>query len=70
MNKELIELIGVDISKINFSCYLKTLKGTNSVKTIRMIRCGMSDADFDHLLNFLSENEDVETIIVTNNRLT
>jgi hypothetical protein len=30
----------------------------------------MSDADFDHLLHFISENEEVETLIATNNKLT
>lgn len=35
-----------------------------------MIRCSLVDADMDHLLHFLAESPSVETLIVTNNRLT
>jgi hypothetical protein len=69
-NGELIELIGVNAAKTNFGCYLKTLKDFREIKTVRMIRCSLVDADMDNLLNFLSENPSVETLIITNNRLT
>jgi hypothetical protein len=53
---EIIELIGGDASKTNFGCYLKALKEYREVKTVRMIRCSLVDADMDHLLHFLSQS--------------
>ncbi len=40
------------------------------IKTVRIIRCSLVDADMDQLLYFLSQNNSVETLIVTNNKLT
>lgn len=56
VSEELIELVGGDAAKTNFSCYLKTLKDHKQVKTVRMIRCSLVDTDLDHLLNFLSDS--------------
>lgn len=68
--QEIIELIGMDAAKTNFPCFLKTLKQFRQAKTVRMIRCSLVDADFDHLLHFLADSPEAETLIVTNNRLT
>lgn len=70
VSAELIELVGGDAAKTNFSCFLKTLKDHKEVKTVRMIRCSLVDADLDQLLNFLADSNELETLIITNNRLT
>lgn len=57
------------MSKINFDCYLRSLGDVSSVKILRIIRCSLVDADMDYLLHFLSKNLFIETLIVTNNRL-
>lgn len=41
-----------------------------TIKTVRMIRCQLVDADMDHLLHLLAQMPMVETLIVTNNKLT
>lgn len=41
-----------------------------TIKTVRMIRCQMVDADMDHLLHLVAQMPMVETLIATNNRLT
>ncbi len=41
-----------------------------TVKTVRMIRCQLVDADMDHLLNLVAQMPMVETLIATNNKLT
>ncbi len=67
---QLVELVGGDASKVNFGCYLRSLKEMQGIKTVRVIRCSLVDADMDQLLHFLSQNNSVETLIVTNNKLT
>ncbi len=69
-SKDLVELIGGNAAKINFDCYLRSLGSVGEVRTIRMIRSQLVDADFDHLLRFLSHHPSVEALIVTNNKLT
>ena len=59
LSDELIELVGSDAAKTNFSCYLKTLKEHKQVKTVRMIRCSLVDADLDQLLNFLADSNEL-----------
>ena len=67
---QVVELIGGDASRTNFGCYLRSLSNLNEAKTVRVIRCSLVDADMDHLLHLLSQMPEVETLIVTNNRLT
>jgi hypothetical protein len=69
-SKDLVELIGGNAAKINFDCYLRSLGSVGEVRTIRMIRSQLVDADFDQLLRFLSLHPSVEALIVTNNKLT
>lgn len=59
VSAELIELVGGDAAKTNFSCYLKTLKDNKEVKTVRMIRCSLVDADLDQLLHFLADSNEL-----------
>jgi hypothetical protein len=66
----IVELIGGDASKTNFGCYLRSLRELKEVKTVRMIGCSLVDADMDQLLHLLTQMPEVETLIVTNNRLT
>jgi hypothetical protein len=56
---QLIELIGGDISKVNFPCYLKSLGHQPQAKVVRVIKTAMSDYEFDHLLRFISEHQGV-----------
>ena len=51
---QLVELIGGDVSMINFQCYLKSLGQQSQAKIVRVIKTAMSDYDFDHLLQFIS----------------
>jgi len=55
LSGQVVELIGGDASRTNFGCYLRLLNNLNDVKTVRMIRCSLVDADMDQLLHLLSQ---------------
>lgn len=56
---ELIELIGINSSKINFEAYLRSLGCQADAKTVRIIKSGLSDYDFDALLRFVSQHPSI-----------
>ena len=66
----MLELIGSDVSKVNFECFLKSLGDQPQTKIVRIIKTGMTDYEFDGLLRFLARHQNIETVIVTNNKLT
>ena len=66
----LVELVGGDVSRVNFDCYLRALGELEQTRTLRMIRSGLVDADMDSVLKLLAVHPGVETLILTNNKLT
>ena len=55
----MLELIGSDVSKINFECFLQSLGNQPQTKVVRVIKAGMTDYEFDSLLRFISKHNGI-----------
>lgn len=65
-----MSLIGIDLSKTAFDCYLNMTPWTNSLTSIKLVKVGLLDHQFNLLLCFAARNGNLKNILATNNHLT
>lgn len=70
VNNKTLSLTNFDISKTALDCYLNMTSWSDCLNTIKLVKVGLLDHQFNLLLCFAARNPSLKNILVTNNNLT